>query len=578
MRLWPGIGQGGSVPRASEAAAPLTLKILRDGLPAPVSRRGLAAVVLLQLAALLAVSVLIGDNGWDDGAITLAFSRTFAHHGLAALTSRSEVVEGFSSVSWWLLNAAVALARPSFSTAILLSQLLAALCLCGATVLLARTCALLGLERRWATGTVSVFAAWGCAFSEASNGMEMGLLAVAVLLMVNELLAPRPRLGWLAAGAVLAVTTRFEAALYVAALGGAVVTVRGRRAFWTLALSATAALLALTVWRLSVFSDVMPNTVWAKRWPPYASFGLAGRLKGALELPIFFLAPVAVLLGARLSGFVFRGGGRAARILGLPVLGAVLMGALTGEHWGYAGRMPFFAFPLGFALCALWLSSWVNAGAGRGRAVIVAGAALVSLGVSVRGFPIGSLAAAAHGGSFGVTPHTYAASGRMFARVAAAAGLPHATILTPDLGGLALAHDEFRLVDLGLLASRTLAHRGPAAIGDVLAHESPELVEAHWEWAFGLYDLPNFQSHYLPAFDGGTKLWIRRDVARAIEQAGRGCRLPTGREDVRAALRAHRYADHDLPADRAAFERPGVVFALNQADAPGGNLCQGAGR
>src|SRR3569623_1229577 len=165
-----------------------------------VSRRGLAAVVLVQLAALLVVCVVVGDNGWDDGAITLAFSRTFARHGVVALTGRSEVVEGFSSLSWWLLNAAVALVRPSFAAAILASQLLAALCICGATVLLARTCALLGRDRRWATGTVILFAAWGCSFSEASNGMEMGLLAVAVLSMVNELLSARPRLVWQAAG------------------------------------------------------------------------------------------------------------------------------------------------------------------------------------------------------------------------------------------------------------------------------------------------------------------------------------------------------------------------------------------
>jgi len=547
-----------------------------------VSRRGLAAVVLVQLAALLVVCVVVGDNGWDDGAITLAFSRTFARHGVVALTGRSEVVEGFSSLSWWLLNAAVAVVRPSFSAAMLASQLLAALCICGATVLLARTCALLGLDRRWAAGTVILFAAWGCSFSEASNGMEMGLLAVAVLSMVNELLSARPRLVWLAAGAVLAVTTRFEAALYVATLGAAMVTVRGRRAFWTLVISSAAAVLLLTVWRLMVFSDVMPNTVWAKRWPPYASFGVLGRLKGALELPIFFLAPMVVLVGARLSGFGFAerlsGRGRAVCILLCPLVGAVLMGVLTGEHWGYAGRMPYFAFPLGFALCALLFSSWVNAGAGRGRAAIVAGAALVSLGLSVRGFPIGSLAAALHGGSFGVTPHTYAESGRMFARVAGAADLPNATILTPDLGGLALAHDEFRLVDLGLLANRTLAHRGPAALGDVLVQESPELIEAHWEWASGLYGLPYFQAHYVPAFDGGTKIWLRRDVAGAIEQAGRGCRLPIAAEPVQSALRAHRYADHDLPADRLAFERPGVVLMLNRVEATGSNPCQGAGR
>jgi len=111
-----------------------------------VSRRSLAIVVLVQLAALVAVCLLIGDNGWDDGAITLAFARTFARHGRVALTPHSEVVEGFSSVFWFLLNAGAALARPSYQVAILVSQVLAALCISASTALLARSCALLRLD------------------------------------------------------------------------------------------------------------------------------------------------------------------------------------------------------------------------------------------------------------------------------------------------------------------------------------------------------------------------------------------------------------------------------------------------
>ena len=91
------------------------------------------------------------------------------------------------------------------------------------------------------------------------------------------------------------------------------------------------------------------------------------------------------------------------------------------------------------------------------------------------GFPSGTLAAAFHGGSFGVTPHTYAASGRVFRRFAAAAALQHPTILTPDVGGLALCCDEFRIVDLALLSNRKLAHRGHEALAEVLETESPEI-------------------------------------------------------------------------------------------------------
>jgi len=153
----------------------------------------------------------------------------------------------------------------------------------------------------------------------------------------------------------------------------------------------------------------------------------------------------------------------------------------------------------------------------------------------------------------------------VFRRFVSSADLPRATILTPDLGGLALCCDELRLVDLASLSNHRLAHGGPTALAEVLEAESPELVEAHWQWASvgKLYELPYFRAHYEPAFAGGTKLWIRRDVAAAIEGKGRGCTLAADREDVRAALRVHRYANHDLPGDREAFDRPGVVFALD---------------
>jgi len=545
-----------------------------------VSRLGLTIVVFLQFAALMAVCLLIGDNGWDDGAITLAFSRTFAHHGLIALTPHSETVEGFSSVSWFLLNAVAALARPSYHASILLSQVASVLCICASTVLLRRTCTLLRLDKLFSTLTVITFAAWGCSFSEAANGMEMGLLAAAFLVMVNELLLPQPRMGWLIAGVVLAVTTRFEAVLYVALLAMAVVSVPKRRAFWGIWGTCLGIVLLLLSWRLAVFSDVLPNTFWAKRWPPYAEFDLVGRLTGAVELPSFFLVPFVALEILLRFGFdlasVLQTRRRAFLILAYPILGAILMGGLIGKHWGYDGRVPYFAFPLVLLLLSLSLSPWVNAKRSKFRVVVAAGACLFLICISMKGFPSDELSAAFNGGTFGVSPRTYAETGRVVRRFVSAAGLQHPTILTPDVGGLALCCDEFRVVDLALLSNRRLTHRGHVALAEVLETESPEIVEAHWKWASSgkLYALPYFRAHYLPAFAGGTKLWIRRDVAKAIESKGRGCWLAEDKGDLQEALRTHRYAGHDLPEDRRAFASPGVVFALNQADPTTPNLCK----
>jgi hypothetical protein len=535
-----------------------------------VSRQGLAIVVSVQFAALIAVCLLVGDNGWDDGAITLAFSRTFARHGLVALTPHSETVEGFSSVAWFLLNALAALGRPSYGASIFVSQVLAAVFICASTVLLARTCALLRLDKLFSTLTVVSFAAWGCSFAEASNGMEMGLLAVAVLVMVNELLAPEPRVLLLGAGVALAVATRFESLLYVGLLALSVASVPGRRAFWSIVIACAGTVLVLSAWRLAAFSDVLPNTFSAKRWPPYATWPPSlRRLRGVVELPSLFLAPLIALVMVWLSGFelggVLRARSRVLLILAAPVVGAVVIGGLVGKPWGYYGRMPYFAVPLALLLVSVPFSGWVNAAPSRRRIAAVAGLYAVTIGVSMVAFPSWAIGAAFKGGTFGVTPHTYAESGRIVRRVADAAGLQHPAVLTPDVGGLALCCDELRVVDLAMLSNRRLAHAGPAALGDVLEAESPDIVEAHWHWAStgNLYALPYFRAHYVPAFVDGTKFWLRREIAEAIVGKGRGCWLAADREEVREALRTHRYATHDLPEDRSAFERSWVVFALD---------------
>lgn len=64
---------------------------------------GVSSIVLVPH---IGIALFTGTYGWDDGAITLAFARTFADPGHIALTPGSEVVEGFSSPLWFLLAAA----------------------------------------------------------------------------------------------------------------------------------------------------------------------------------------------------------------------------------------------------------------------------------------------------------------------------------------------------------------------------------------------------------------------------------------------------------------------------------------
>jgi hypothetical protein len=61
-------------------------------------------LVLIQFLLMTVLALFVRDNGWDDGAITLAYARTFALDGKIALTGVSDPGEGFSSLSWFLLN------------------------------------------------------------------------------------------------------------------------------------------------------------------------------------------------------------------------------------------------------------------------------------------------------------------------------------------------------------------------------------------------------------------------------------------------------------------------------------------
>ncbi|NNL35038.1 MAG: hypothetical protein HKP35_04400, partial [Silicimonas sp.] len=96
-----------------------------------------AALCALVIAALLATGYLIGPRGWDDGAITVSFARTFALTGEFALTTISERVEGFSSLLYMaLLSLLIPTDAGQMETQILISQWLTVASLTGAGIAL----------------------------------------------------------------------------------------------------------------------------------------------------------------------------------------------------------------------------------------------------------------------------------------------------------------------------------------------------------------------------------------------------------------------------------------------------------
>ena len=188
---------------------------IRDVEQSPAAHLGIA--LGLQAFMIALIGFLVRANAWDDGAITLAFSRTFAATGHIALTAASEQVEGFSSITWFLINALINLFRPGFDGAILASQISAGIFLGVATAFMWLIARELRLQSGTTLAILIVFSLFGPAISEVANGMEMTLFAAAGLALVYALYFRENR-SLLIVAVIVFLTTRYEAMIYYAVL------------------------------------------------------------------------------------------------------------------------------------------------------------------------------------------------------------------------------------------------------------------------------------------------------------------------------------------------------------------------
>jgi hypothetical protein len=530
-------------------------------------RGALVALLALQGGVLLVAVLVIGVYGWDDGAITLAFSRTFAESGRIALTPVSDPVEGFSSVSWFLLNALVAVARPGFAGAILASQLLTLMTLVGSGLALDRLGRGMGIGdlARW--GALGTFALMGPLFSETVNGMEMGLLTLSALLIVHGLyFDPHRRLAGLAL--TVFVATRFEAAFYLAFLLAPLLAEKRTREFVRWASVGAAVFVAIAVLRWILFDALLPNTIYAKMHAPYHLEGapaLRSRIEASHEILRMFV-PALIVLAARAAWL--RAGrrtlGRLARDYALwaPIAAAVSFALITGTNWGYVGRMQLFALPFVLLLVARVVDALAGPTRTMGVALVVSVAAL-TLWSSRVSLPIQSYRLS-RSREFGVTPMGFSETALAVEKVRTALGLPRITFLTPDIGGSALCCPSLRIVDLGLLAEPRLARAGYGALDGVLEVERPEVIEVHAPWGAlsGLYELDAYRT-YRPALIDRTRFYLRSDVADQLVTEGRAETLLVTRGRGTSTLpRDHRYAGYTAPIDDEAFASRGGVLLV----------------
>jgi hypothetical protein len=482
----------------------------------------------------LLVSRIVGPNGWDDGAITLSFARTFAESGRIALTPTSEQVEGFSSVGWFLAMSALARAGwNNFSDIIAAAQFSSATfaaCAAGLWVVAARTAI-----RPWAAAAVS-----GCLFvsspflNETMNGMEMSLLVLLILAQATLFTVTyRYRLLSMALLAALSVTMRFEAILYVTGACAIAWLVSGRqREFAAIAAGAVTGFAAIEAVRYTLFRTWLPNTLIAKQWLPYSQHGLipffASRARAAVEPFLPFAAALLMLLiltiwfrGRIAPGFWRRSD--LVVVFGVSYFAVVWAFNLgIGRNWGYTGRMQLSALPIAaLAMVSLLVATGINLKRGTVAAILAA----LSIGASPF-IQTANLRAAVQSSPPDTrvtvtSPREYRRTGEAVDAIRRGLHMNSLNFMTPDVGGSSLCCARLRIIDIGLLSNTELAREGFAQFEPLLRREAPDVIEVHGVWSevSRIYQSRFFRENYVPVVLDDTWLWVRADHAARLPNA-----------------------------------------------------------
>ncbi len=496
----------------------------------------LLVVIVFSIHATIAV--LIGTHGWDDGAITVAFARTFAETGRIALTPHSEVVEGFSSPLWMLFSAGTYEIHDfGFGNLILISQLWSALfAAIGAAILylLLRS----NLPRAALPLSFVIFVS-SAFLNETANGMEMTALSALTLITVWWIHERKPShrgSDWavLFTVAALAPLVRFEAGGYVIVGAIAVFIARDRRRAGALLCGACASLLVLSALRLALFDSILPNTILAKRWPPYPhAHSLQEKL--ALSRTVIndiavVLAPGAVvgtiallrrrippccstLLGQSRSQRVQPG---LAYILGY-IAGVVGFNLAIGPNWGYPGRMEQSLVAIFVVAVVYFLAHAARSLESRGRLIAVL---IVLLVLTLHGFQDRINNRWFPERADNVTSANVRQTGETLEEIRKDLELPTLSVLIPDVGGSSVCCTQLQIHDLAMLADHTLAHGGYQALGPYLMAQHPDVIETHgmWSSASGLYDLAYFRETYTPIIVRGRLFYLRKDLIGRLEK------------------------------------------------------------
>ncbi len=484
------------------------------------------ACVIAPLTA-IAAALLHLRQGWDDGAITAAFSRTFHETGRFALTPFSETVEGFSSMLWMLILAMLDNVSHTVDAMLVSSKIASVIAFALSILVFARlTKRFLNAELRYLA--IVLFALLITPFREVINGMEMNLYTLLVLILTEILL--NDEMGSVLRWSAAAVTsfalllTRFEAPGLIVFLYVGIFLATRRKLGITLLAVADVMFFGLTeAWRHMTFGLWMPNTVFAKQWPPYSNPGLHRQLLSrgnalsefAIVLAVPLITLIVLIVAARL------GSRRSIQESKSPTLSPVLVSMITGgllialavgRNWGHIGRMHMGFLP--FFIIALVAAS--------GRLLPQTRFRLQPVVLSIIMFQAIVWIAEAkitafHSVPFGPIERSGLANDEL-RRILQKDTL---SVFIPDVGGSALCCEKLNIMDSAMLANPALAHSGLAGTLAYVAAHDPDVIQTNFYWARldGLY-APHALDGYGEVQIRGKTLFLRNDLYEQVKQRG----------------------------------------------------------